>query len=140
MTAISSDDLKERLKRFALRAMRLVDALPRTPTADVLGRQIVRSATSVGANYRSACRARSRADFVSKLGIVEEEADECVYWLELIVDAELIRRERAADLMQEACEITAIVVSSIKRPGVMFSDSRAEPSHRPPRSNTLASS
>ena len=108
------EDVRQRTKLFALRVMRLVEALPRTRTADVLGRQLLRSATSVGANYRAACRGKSRADFIAKLGIVEEETDECLYWLELIVEGGLLQKERVEDLMQEASEIAAITVSSIK--------------------------
>jgi len=75
---------------------------------------LLRAATSVGANYRAACRARSKAEFIAKLGIVEEESDECSYWLELLVEAGLMKQERVADLVKEADEITAIVVSSIQ--------------------------
>jgi len=107
-------DLKQRTKEFALRVIRLVEALPRGRTADVIGRQLLRSGTSVGANYRSACRARSNADFISKMGIVEEEADESLFWMELLVDAELLDEQRLQDLMKEADEILAITVSSIK--------------------------
>lgn len=107
-------ELKERTKQFALRVIRLVDALPRRMVADVLGRQLVRSATSVAANYRSACRAKSRADFISKMGTVEEEADESVLWLELIVDAGLVPATRLAALRVEADELTAITVKSFR--------------------------
>ena len=79
---MQAEELKKRTKDFALRIIKLVEYLPRTKTADVIGRQLLRSATSVGANYRAACRARSRADFVSKICVVEEEADESAYWLE----------------------------------------------------------
>lgn len=107
-------DLKDRTKHFALRVMRLVDALPRKLSAEVIGKQLLRAATSVGANYRAARRARSTAEFRSKLGIVEEEADECVYWLELIVEAALLSPTQVADLLNEARELTAIIVASIK--------------------------
>lgn len=107
-------ELKERTKQFALRVIRLVDALPRRMVADVLGRQLVRSATLVAANYRSACRAKSRADFISKMGTDEEEADESVLWLELIVDAGLLPATRLAALRVEADELTAITVKSIR--------------------------
>jgi four helix bundle protein len=82
-------DLKARAKQFALRVMKLVDALPRTIQGRVIANQIVRSATSVAANYRAACRARSRAEFIAKLGVVEEEADETCFWLELIIDSSI---------------------------------------------------
>jgi len=86
--------LKPRTKQFAIRAIRLVEALPATRTADVIGRQLMRSALSVGSNYRSACRARSRADFVSKMGIVEEEIDECLYWMEMLIESGAMKQER----------------------------------------------
>jgi four helix bundle protein len=104
----------QRTKAFALRVMKLVDALPRTRSADVIGRQLLRSATSVGANYRASQRARSKAEFIAKLGIVEEEADESGYWLELLSDGGLVPARRLADLLKEADEITAIVVTSLR--------------------------
>ena len=107
-------DLKTRTKAFALRVIRLVNALPpRNMTAEVIGKQLLRSATSVGANYRAACRGRSKAEFASKLGIVEEEIDECSYWMDLIVESELMPQDRMKELMAEAQEITAMVVASI---------------------------
>ncbi len=105
---MDEQELKQRTKQFALRVIKLVAALPKTREADVIGRQLLRSATSVGANYRSACRARSKADFISKMGITEEEADESQYWLELIVDSNLLPAERVRALIQEADELTAI--------------------------------
>lgn len=107
-------EMIDRTKRFALRVVRLVDQLPKTRSADVLGRQVLRSATSVGANYRAAQRGRSKAEFIAKLGIVEEEADETCYWLELITDLKLVKPERLSDLLQESQEILAIIVSSIR--------------------------
>jgi four helix bundle protein len=104
--------MKQRTKQFALRVIKLVAALPKTREADVIGRQLLRSATSVGANYRSACRARSKADFISKMGITEEEADESQYWLELIVEAGLLPMPRVSDLVREADELTAIFVAT----------------------------
>jgi len=95
---VGEKDLKQRTKKFALRIIRLVEALPKGRTADVIGRQLLRSGTSVGANYRSACRAKSTADFVSKMGIVEEEADESLFWMELLVEAELMDEQRLQDL------------------------------------------
>jgi len=111
---MNEEELKNRTKQFALRVIRLVEALPRTQTAAVIGNQLLRSATSVAANYRAVCRARSQADFVSKLGIVEEEADESLFWLELVVEANLQPAARVQDLLQEADELTAIFVSSRK--------------------------
>jgi four helix bundle protein len=88
--------------------------MPRGRTADVLGKQLLRSATSVGANYRAACRARSRADFISKIAVAEEEADESLYWLELISDSEIMKADRLAGLIKEADELTAILTAAGK--------------------------
>ena len=111
---MTKDELKRRTRRFALDVIRLVDSLPRSRTAEVVGRQLLRSATSVGANYRAACRARSSADFVSKMGIVEEEADESMYWMELLVESGCIPADGVEALLREANELLAITVSSIK--------------------------
>ena len=111
---MDKEDLIRRTKQFALRVIRLVEALPRTRTAQVIGNQLLRSATSVAANYRAACRARSQADFVHKLGIVEEEADESLFWLEMVVETELVPTARVQDLIKEADELTAIFVASRK--------------------------
>jgi four helix bundle protein len=107
-------DLKARTKQFALRVIRLTESLPKGRAAEVIGRQLLRSATSVGANYRAACRSRSIADFVAKMTLVEEEADESNYWLELLVEAKLVEAKRLEPLMKETGEIVAITVSSIK--------------------------
>ena len=112
--ATPKTDLKARTKAFAVRVIRLVDSLPQSRSCDVIGHQLLKSATSVGANYRSACRGRSRAEFSAKLGIVEEEADEALYWFELLVEADLMPQKLLADLMREANEITAMIVASIK--------------------------
>jgi len=92
--------LKQRIKQFALRIIKLVEYLPKTPTGRVIGQQLLRSGTSVGANYRSACRGRSKADFIAKAGISLEEAGESLYWLELLQDAKLIPSERLKDLLK----------------------------------------
>ncbi|MBP8862639.1 MAG: four helix bundle protein [Anaerolineae bacterium] len=105
---------KARTKQLALRVIRMVATLPKDEAADVMGRQILRSATAVGANYRAACRAKSTADMIAKLSIVEEEADETLYWLELFVESGLISESLLSSLMQETNEIVAMVVSSIK--------------------------
>ena len=105
---------KTRTKTYALQAIELVEALPHTRTADVLGRQLLRSATSVGANYRAACRAKSPADFISKMGTVEEEADESLFWLELLVESGLLKPDRASHLMAESNELIAMTVASIR--------------------------
>ena len=111
---MNAEEIKRRTRGFAVRVVRLVEALPRTRSADVIGKQLLRCGTSVGANYRASCRARSQADFIAKMGIVEEEADETIYWIELLVDAGLIKRARVAGLLNEANQIVALVVSSIK--------------------------
>ncbi len=110
---MTPEELSKRTKAFALRVIRLVDALPRRRTADIIGRQILRSGTSVGANYRAACRARSKAEFIAKMGIVEEEIDESICWMDLLVDAGFVKSKVLAALMKEAREILAITVSSI---------------------------
>ena len=107
--------MKQRTKAFALDVVRFTESLPRTRSGEVIARQLVRSATSVGANYRAVCRARSRADFISKLGIVAEETDESLYWMELLVESGAVAEKQLAGLMSEANEICAILTSSIKR-------------------------
>lgn len=111
---MTTNDLKDKTKKFALRIIKLADNLPQTRTGHVIAKQIVRSATSIGANYRAACRARSKADFISKITIVEEEADETMYWLEIINEASLISSNRLKDLIKEADELVAIFTSSGK--------------------------
>jgi len=107
-------ELKNRTKQLALRVIRLVESLPRTSTCKVIGNQLLRSGTSVGANYRAACRAKSTADFVAKLAIVEEEADESIYWIELLVESDQVKLKLVESLLGEFDEIVAIVVSAIK--------------------------
>jgi four helix bundle protein len=104
--------LLARTKAFALRSLKLVDHLPRTISGRAIGNQLVRSATSVGANYRAACRSRSRAEFAAKLGVVAEEADESVYWLELVREAKLLPDTKTSALLAEANELTAIFTSA----------------------------
>jgi four helix bundle protein len=111
---MTEDELKRRTKQFALRVLKLVAALPNTVEGRAIGGQLVRSGMSVGSNYRAACRGRSKAEFISKLGIVEEEADESAYWLEMIIAAGLMKPKRVTPLLQEANELTAIMVSSRK--------------------------
>ena len=106
-------DLKKRSRDFALRIIKLVESLPRSIAAKTIGGQLIRSGTSVAANYRAACRSRSNADFIAKLGIVEEETDESVFWIEMLVDTGLIKPELVADLLDEGNQLTAIWVSSI---------------------------
>ena len=107
-------ELKRRIKQFALRVMKLVGALPQNSVGRPIGNQLIRSATSVGANYRAACRGRSKAEFVSKLSIVIEEADESCYWLELIIEGDLLPKEKVEALLDEANQITAMMVASRK--------------------------
>ena len=107
-------DFRRRTKVFALRVIRLVEALPRNRTCNILGYQLLKSGTSVGANYRAAARAKSRPDFVAKLRIVEEECDESIYWMELIVEGGQMPARRVADLMAEANEIPAMTVASAR--------------------------
>jgi len=111
---VRTADLKARTKQFALRVMKMVDALPRTIQGRAIAKQIIRSATSVAANYRAACRARSRAEFIAKIGIVEEEADESCFWLELIIDSGLLTEDRIRPLLSEAGELVAIMAASRK--------------------------
>ena len=111
---MNQQEMKARTKRFALRIIRLVSSLPNTLAANTLGKQLLRSGTSVGANYRSACRAKSTADFIFKLSIVEEEADESAYWMELLVESEIVAQSRMVDLIDEANQIVSIVVVTIK--------------------------
>ena len=111
---VRTANLKSRTKQFALRVMKLVDALPRTIQDRAIANQIIRSATSVAANYRAACRARSRAEFIAKIGVVEEEADETSFWLELIVDSALLTEARIRPLLAEADELVAIMAASRK--------------------------
>ena len=128
---MNEQEFKDRTKRFALRVIRFVEALPKGTTSGVLGRQLLRSATSVGANYRAACRAKSPADLMSKLAIVEEEADEALYWMELLVESELVSSARVADLMNEANEIAAMTVASLK---TLRSGNRASQTIQNPKS------
>ncbi|MEM7347190.1 MAG: four helix bundle protein [Chloroflexota bacterium] len=107
-------EFQKRTKAMAIRVIKMSDSLPATKAGDVIGRQVIRSATSTGANYRAACRAKSTADFINKLKIVEEEADETLYWLELIIESGLLPQSRLSELMQEVDEIIAMTVSSIK--------------------------
>jgi four helix bundle protein len=105
---------KKRTKQLALRIIKVVDALPKNRTADVIGRQLIRSGTSIGANYRAACRGKSTADVIAKLRIVEEEADESAYWMELLIESGLVPEARLSELLQETNEIIAMTVASIR--------------------------
>jgi four helix bundle protein len=111
---MNEQDFKSRTKKLALRVIKLVEALPKGQTAEVIGKQLLRSATSVGANYRAACRGKSPADVINKLAIVEEEADETLYWMELLIESELVSEAKLSGLMAETDEIVAMIVASIK--------------------------
>ena len=111
---MTQEEMKTRTKQFALRVIRLVESLPNGKAANVIGNQLLRSGTSVGANYRASCRAKSTADFVHKLSIVEEETDESIYWMELLVEGKIIKENLLENLMNEADQILSIIVSSIK--------------------------
>lgn len=104
--------LRQRSKSFAIRIIKLVDLLPKKPSADVIGRQLLRSATSVAANYRAAQRARSKAEFISKISVVVEEADETVFWLELLGESHLVAEDRLTLVAKEANELLAIFAAS----------------------------
>ena len=111
---MNEQEFKDKTKNLALRFIRLVEFLPNKTTANVIGKQLLRSATSVGANYRAACRAKSTADLIHKLSIVEEEADESLYWLELLEDSELVKGAKLTDLRKDMNEVVAMIVASIK--------------------------
>ncbi len=106
--------LKSRTKKIGLEIIMLIDELPQKPSAWAISRQIVKSGTSIGANYRAACRAKSYADFINKLKIVEEETDETIFWLEIITESKMLTPERIQSLKNETNEILSIVVSAIK--------------------------
>ena len=125
--------LQQRTKAFALRIIRLSAHLPNRTEATVLGKQLLRCGTSVGANYRAACLAKSKADFLAKIKICEEEADECIYWLELLADASIIKPELLAPLLQEARELAAIMAAAART-------SRSRLLNSPPHSQTLPNS
>ena len=110
---MTTDELKKRLKVFALRIIKLSESLPNTKAGQTLGNQIIRSGTSPGANYRSACLGKSEKDFLNKLKMVEEELDETLYWLELIIESGMMKEELLKDLMHENHELLKIIVSSI---------------------------
>ena len=111
---IMQEQIKYRTKQIGLSVIKLIDELPNKPSAQAVAKQIVRSSTSIGANYRAACRAKSVPDFLNKLKIVEEETDETMYWLEILEESELIRIDRIFDIKKEVNEILSIIVASIK--------------------------
>ena len=111
---MNEEELLNRTKQFGLRIIRLVEALPKTKVSNTIGSQLLRSGTSVGANYRAACRGRSKADFASKIGIALEEADKSLYWMELLVEAGIMSKEQLSSLMKEADELVAILTATRK--------------------------
>jgi|ERR1700746_323325 four helix bundle protein len=111
---MTTAELKARTKEFALRVIRLVDALPNTVKGRAIANQIMRSATSIAANYHAPCRARSRAEFIAKIGAVEEEGDETAFWLELIIDSNIRGKTQIEPLLEEASELVAIMPASRK--------------------------
>src|SRR5207253_8740558 len=110
---MTSEELRDRTKRFAPRIVALYRSLPRSPDAQVMGKQLLRCGTSVAANYRAACRARSKAEFIAKIGLVLEETDEGVFWIELLGDTGTVKAARLNDLLREAKELTAIFTASL---------------------------
>jgi four helix bundle protein len=111
---MTEQEFKNRTKQIALRIIRLVESLPKSNTAQIIGKQLLRSGTSIGANYRAACRGKSTADVLHKLSIVEEEADESIYWLELLIESEIISEKKLSALKNDIDEVVAMIVSSIK--------------------------
>ena len=111
---MNAEELKRRTKKFGLDVIKMVGSLPSTPAAKVIGNQLLRSSLSVGANYRPACRGRSKADFISKIGITIEEADESQHWLEMLAEAGLASQEKLKPLSKEADELIAILTASAK--------------------------
>ena len=111
---MTEQEFKDRTKQIALRVIRLVESLPNTNSAQIIGKQLLRSATSVGANYRAACRGKSTADILHKLAIVEEEADESLYWIELLIESNIVSESKLFALVNDINQIVAMTVSSIK--------------------------
>jgi four helix bundle protein len=108
------EQLRERTKEFAIRIVRLFRSLPKSDEARIMGKQVLRAGTSVAANYRAVCRARSRAEFISKMGVAVEEADETVFWLEILVETGIVPRARMEKLLAEANELLAILAASLR--------------------------
>ncbi len=111
---MDSEELKNRKKKLAINIIKLTDTLPKSDSTTILNRQIIRSATSIAANYRAVCRARSKADFINKLGLVEEEADETLFWLDMLIDCGKVQKSKITSLYAEADEIVAIFSASHK--------------------------
>lgn len=109
---MNSDDLKKRTKEYAMRIIKLVRSLPSSREGRIIGDQLFRSGTSVASNYRAALRARSKAEFISKLGTVEEETDESIFWMELLIECEMVRKELLWDLIKEGNELLSIIIAT----------------------------
>jgi four helix bundle protein len=135
---MDENELKQRAKQFALRVMKLVGALPKSVEGRAIGSQLVRSGTSVGANYRAACRGRSRNEFVAKLGIVEEEADESAFWTELIIESGLMKQGLVEPLLREANELVAIITASRKSAAAGKGERCAEADRAAPGQSKIA--
>jgi four helix bundle protein len=127
---MKADDLKKRTKQFALRILKLVAALPHTVQGRAIGNQLVRAGTSVAANYRAACRGRSKAEFIAKLGTVEEEADESAFWMELIIEGELLKAQKVEPLLAEGVELRKIMASSRISASSSFKQSKSTTGNR----------
>jgi four helix bundle protein len=123
---MNEKELIQRTKQFALRIIRLVSLLPKNIEGQAIGKQLIRCGTSVGANYRSACRGRSKAEFIARLGIVEEEADESAFWMELIIESGLLEKQLVEPLLQEAKELVAIMVASRKSAKSKFTNRKSK--------------
>jgi four helix bundle protein len=135
-TTMKAEDLKKRTRQFALRVLKLVDALPNSVQGKAIGNQLVRAGTAVAANYRAACRGRSKAEFIAKLGTVEEEADESAFWMELIIEAELLKAQQVQPLLSEAIELTKIMASSRISASKALKQSRSIFDSRASKANT----
>ncbi|MGA3327956.1 MAG: four helix bundle protein [Terriglobia bacterium] len=111
--AVQAEELKARTKQFAIRIVRVFKSLPKSDEARIIGKQLLRAGTSVAANYRAACRSRSEAEFISKISVVVEEADETAFWIELLIETNIIREFRLRELLKEANELLAIFAASL---------------------------
>jgi len=124
---MTSEEMKKRTKRFAIAIVRFAQTLPKDSITAIMTRQIVKSGTSVGANYRSSCRAKSDADFISKMTTAEEEGDETLFWLEVLVEAEIVRAGDEAGLLDEADQLVRIIVASIKTKRANMGNPKSNP-------------
>jgi four helix bundle protein len=124
---MTSEEMKKRTKRFAIAIVRFAQTLPKDSITAIMTRQLVKSGTSVGANYRSSCRAKSDADFISKMTTAEEEGDETLFWLEVLVEAEIVRAAEVAGLLDEADQLVRIIVASIKTKRANMANRQSNP-------------